>query len=88
MVISAVQRHTSDEIFLRDCDQFDRLYKEGENNARVMAISVHPYLTGMPHRMRYLEQLYDYIFGHEGVVMWTGAEIVDRYRSCFGAAER
>jgi len=25
--------------------------------------------------------LYDYILGHEGVVMWTGAEILDWYRS-------
>ncbi len=40
-----------------------------------MAISIHPYLTGVPHRIKYLEMLYDYILGHEGVVMWTGAEI-------------
>ena len=38
-----------------------------------MAISIHPYLTGVPHRIKYLEMLYDYILGHEGVVMWTGA---------------
>jgi allantoinase len=25
--------------------------------------------------------LYDYILGHSGVVMWTGAEILDWYRS-------
>ena len=34
---------------------------------RVMAISIHPYLTGVPHRIKYLETLYDYILGHEGV---------------------
>ena len=33
-----------------------------------MAISIHPYLTGVPHRIKYLEMLYDYILGHEGVV--------------------
>jgi hypothetical protein len=37
--------------------------------------------TGVPHRIKYLEMLYDYILGHEGVVMWTGAEILDWYRS-------
>jgi len=46
-----------------------------------MAIAIHPYLTGVPHRIKYLEALYDYILGHEGVVMWTGAEILDWYRA-------
>jgi allantoinase len=35
----------------------------------------------VPHRIKYLEMLYDYILGHEGVVMWTGAEILDWYRA-------
>jgi hypothetical protein len=38
-------------------------------------------LTGVPHRIKYLEALYDHILSHEGVVMWTGAEILDWYRS-------
>jgi len=40
------------EQFLKRCtDQFDRLYLEGATNARVMAISIHPYITGVPHRI-------------------------------------
>ena len=81
VVISAVQQQPSDEIFRRGRDQFDRLYLDGATAPRVMAISIHPYLTGVPHRIKYLEMLYDYILGHEGVVMWTGAEILDWYRS-------
>ena len=54
---------------------------DGAKAPRVMAISIHPYLTGVPHRIKYLEMLYDYILGHEGVVMWTGAEILDWYRT-------
>jgi allantoinase len=81
VVISAVQQQPSDEIYRRGKDQFDRLYLDGAKAPRVMAISIHPYLTGVPHRIKYLEMLYDYILGHEGVVMWTGAEIVDWYRS-------
>jgi peptidoglycan/xylan/chitin deacetylase (PgdA/CDA1 family) len=80
VVISAVQQQPSDEIFRRGRDQFDRLYLDGARAPRVMAISIHPYLTGVPHRIKYLEMLYDYILGHEGVVMWTGAEILDWYR--------
>jgi peptidoglycan/xylan/chitin deacetylase (PgdA/CDA1 family) len=81
VVISAVQLQPSDEIFRRGRDQFDRLYQDGLRAPRVMAISIHPYLTGVPHRIRYLEALYDHILGHEGVVMWTGAEILDWYRA-------
>jgi allantoinase len=81
VVISAVQQQPSDEILRRGRDHFDRLYLDGAKAPRVMAISIHPYLTGVPHRIKYLEMLYDYILGHEGVVMWTGAEILDWYRS-------
>ena len=81
VVISAVQQQPSDEIYRRGRDQFDRLYLDGKTAPRVMAISIHPYLTGVPHRIKYLEMLYDYILGHEDVVMWTGAEILDWYRT-------
>ena len=46
---------------------------------RVMAISIHPYLTGVLHRIKYLEQLLDYIRGHEGVVFMTASERGDWY---------
>lgn len=81
VVISAVQLQPSDEIFRRGRDQFDRLYQESADNVRVMSISIHPFLTGVPHRIKYLEQLYDYILGHQGVVCMTGGEILDWYRS-------
>jgi peptidoglycan/xylan/chitin deacetylase (PgdA/CDA1 family) len=81
VVISAVQQQRSDEILRRGRDQFDRLYLEGAEAPRIMAISIHPYLTGVPHRIKYLEALYDYILGHSGVVMWTGAEILDWYKA-------
>jgi allantoinase len=81
VVMSAVQQQPSDEIFRRGRDQFDRLYSDGRTAPRIMAISIHPYLTGVPHRIKYLEALYDYILGHTGVIMWTGAEILDWYRS-------
>ncbi len=78
--ISAVQQLPSDALLTRGRDQFDRLYQEGAEIPRVMAISIHPYLTGVPHRIKYLEQLYDYILGHDGVMMATGAEILDWYK--------
>ena len=80
VVIAAVQHQAADELLRRGRDQFDQLYKEGASIPRVMAISIHPYLTGVPHRIRYLEALYDYILSHEDVVMCTGEEILDIYK--------
>ncbi|MGS1117632.1 polysaccharide deacetylase family protein [Castellaniella sp. UC4442_H9] len=79
VVMSAVQLQPSDEILRRGRDQFDRLYQESADSTRIMAISVHPFLTAVPHRIKYLEQLFDYILGHDGVVPMTGSEILDWY---------
>ena len=77
----AIQQHASAEWLRRGIDQFDRLYQEGEKSARVMAISVHPYITGVPHRIGYLEKLYEYIRQRPGVMLWTGEQILDWYKS-------
>lgn len=86
VVISAVQQHSSDEILKRGKAQFDRLYRDGARSPRVMAISVHPYLSGVPHRIGYLEQLYDYVLGHEDVLVWTGEQILDWFLAQRAAA--
>ena len=86
VVLSAIQQQPSDAILVRGRDQFDRLYQEGASIPRVMAISIHPYLTGVPHRIRYLEALYDHILSHEDVLMCTGAEILDIFRAQQGGA--
>lgn len=81
VVITAVQGHASDELYRRGVDHFDRLYMEGAEQPRVMAISIHPYLTGAPHRIKYLEMLYDHLLAHDGVAMMTGSEILDWFSS-------
>lgn len=74
-----VQHHAS-EIFLQRCrDQFDRLYAEGRDTARVMAIAVHPYISGVPHRIKYFEAVYEHMAKHSGVLYWTGEQILDWY---------
>ena len=80
ITMMALQQHSSDEMLKRATDQFDRLYKESETITRFMAISLHPYITGVPHRIRYLEELYRHILGRPDVLIWTGAEIADWYR--------
>ncbi len=80
ITVYALQHHESDVFLKRGKDQFDRLYQEGATNARVMAISMHPYITGVPHRIRYLEELLDYVIGHEGTCLMTASELGDWYR--------
>ena len=81
ITMMALQHHAADEMLKRSTDQFDRLYRESAAITRVMAISLHPYITGAPHRIRYLEELYRHILGHDGVKMWTGGEIADWFRA-------
>ena len=78
--IYLIQNHASPEIFERSKDQFDTLYEEGAHNARIMPISTHPYITGVPHRIRYYDQIFQYIKRHEGVIFMTGSEILDWYK--------
>lgn len=80
IVVHAVQHMPSNAFMQRCVDQFDRLYEDGESNARVMAISVHPYLTGVPHRIGYFEKLLDHMLTHDKVAWMKGEEIADWYR--------
>jgi len=61
-------------------DQFDTLYREGQHSGRVMAICLHPYLSGVPHRIRCLDEALSYITSHEHVWRATGSEIIDAFK--------
>ena len=60
-------------------DQFDVLYEEGAESGQVMAIALHPFITGVPFRARYLERALEYIAGHDKVWLATSDEIADFY---------
>ena len=77
--IFALQNQPSDAMLKRTIDQFEQLYAESETVTRVMAISVHPYLSGVPHRIGYLKEIYEHILGRSGVAMMTGEQILDWY---------
>jgi peptidoglycan/xylan/chitin deacetylase (PgdA/CDA1 family) len=74
-----LQHHRADELLRRGRDQFERLYGEGARQPRVMAIAVHPYISGVPHRIKYFEALYDHIRRQKGVWLATGEEIYEWY---------
>jgi peptidoglycan/xylan/chitin deacetylase (PgdA/CDA1 family) len=75
-----LQQNRSEEMLLRGIDHFDRLYQESETIPRVMAISIHPYVTGVAHRIGYFEKLLDHIQSRSGVVILTGEQISNWYR--------
>jgi len=62
-------------------DSFDVLYQEGGQIPRVMAIALHPFLIGVPHRIKYLDAALSYMVGHSGVWFATGSEIIEACRS-------
>jgi peptidoglycan/xylan/chitin deacetylase (PgdA/CDA1 family) len=59
--------------------QFDVLYREGKESGRVMAICLHPFIIGVPHRIGALDAALEYICSHEGVWRATGNEIVTHW---------
>lgn len=77
----ALQHHGSEEMLRRGRDQFDQLYRESAEITRVMAISTHPYITGAPHRIGYLEKPLQHIRAHDDVALWQGQQVADWYKS-------
>ena len=62
-------------------DGFDTMYRDGEENGRLMTINLHPWLVGQPFRIGYLEEALAHIMGHDGVWAASGSEIIDWFRS-------
>jgi peptidoglycan/xylan/chitin deacetylase (PgdA/CDA1 family) len=77
-----IQHHAAAEYRNRAIDQFEQLYSDAEESARVMAIVVHPYIMGAPHRMRYFREALEHIRLRPGVLFWTGEQISEWYLSC------
>ena len=73
-------QHQESAAFERRCmDYFERVYEESKTRAKVMAISVHPYISGVPHRIKYYERVLQQLKKQEGVVFWTGEQILNWY---------
>jgi allantoinase len=81
ITIMVVQHHESDYLLKRAIDMLDRLYAEGEARAKIMALAIHPYISGQPHRIKYLEDIYAYANRFAGVLHWNGEQIFDWYMS-------
>jgi peptidoglycan/xylan/chitin deacetylase (PgdA/CDA1 family) len=76
-----IQHHKASEYYDRAIDQFEQLMHDAQESARVMALVVHPYIMGAPHRLKYLRKVLEKITAQEGVIFWTGEQILDWYRA-------
>ena len=81
-----IQHHKASEYYDRAVDQFTQLYQDAAQSARVMALVVHPYIMGAPHRLKYLRDALTHMRDHQGVLFWTGEEILDWYLGQCGKA--
>jgi hypothetical protein len=80
IAIMVLQHHESRVLFERTMAQFERLYREGEDSARVLALCVHPYVSGVPHRIAQFERIFGELTNRPGVLFWTNEQILDWYK--------
>ena len=55
------ESHTPEQYYRMVCDHFDTLYKDSESGGRVLCLPLHPFVIGMPFRIKYLEKALDYM---------------------------
>jgi hypothetical protein len=61
-------------------ESFDVLYRDGAQNGRLLVLNLHPWLSGQPFRIGFLDAALGTIMRRQGVWAATGAAIVDWYR--------
>ncbi len=80
IVLFANQHFPAEEFYNRVTRQFDLLYSEGLENPRIMAVAIHPYISGVPHRIQVLERTLEYLASQKEVWITTGSEILDAFK--------
>ncbi|PPJ15249.1 polysaccharide deacetylase [Nocardia nova] len=69
-------------------DQLDQLYADSADSGRVLALALHPFVTGQAFRHRYLDEALEYVVNHPGVWVTTCDEIAAHYRRTTAASDR
>jgi peptidoglycan/xylan/chitin deacetylase (PgdA/CDA1 family) len=76
-----IQYQDSQSYAQRAIDAFDWLYEEAcvedGPGVRVLSFAVHPYISGQPHRIRYVQEAIAHMTSKPGVVVWDGEQILD-----------
>lgn len=61
-------------------DQFEQLYADAEDGGRVMALALHPFVTGQAFRHKYLDQALACLAAQPGIWLTTSDEIAEHYQ--------
>jgi allantoinase len=78
-------RHSEADFAQQVIDQFDYLAREAETGgARVMSLSLHPWVMGQPHRIGALEKALAHVADARGVWSATAGEIAAAWRAQAG----
>jgi peptidoglycan/xylan/chitin deacetylase (PgdA/CDA1 family) len=73
-------RHSEDEYARQLCDQFDLLHAEASSQGgRILALSLHPWVIGQPHRIGALERALAHVMSRGAVWSATASEILDAF---------
>jgi peptidoglycan/xylan/chitin deacetylase (PgdA/CDA1 family) len=69
------------------CDACDLLLAEAQREGgRILALNLHPWLLGQPHRIGRLEAILDYVMRQEGVWSAPAGAILDAFRETTAGA--
>jgi peptidoglycan/xylan/chitin deacetylase (PgdA/CDA1 family) len=78
-IIYAVERHSSEEMYLRLKNTLELFQRESLTHPRVLALGLHPHLIGVPHRFNSFERMLDLLIKTPGVCFMNGEQIYDWY---------
>ncbi|HEY0393534.1 MAG TPA: polysaccharide deacetylase family protein [Candidatus Elarobacter sp.] len=79
IVVYAIERHSAEELYTRCAAAIETLLAESAQSPRVLAIALHPYLTGTAHRIEVLNRILGYALARDAVCVMTAAELTDWY---------
>lgn len=82
-VIYAIEKHSSPEMKLRieqTVRTFEREIRD-QGRPRVLTISLHPHLSGVPHRINYLMEAVDALLSRSDTIFLSGSQILEWFRA-------
>jgi allantoinase len=71
--------YTPEQWYRYAVDSFDQLYREGENEARMMSLGVHLRIIGRPGRFVWFERFIDHVLSKGGVWITTRRSIAEHW---------
>jgi len=88
IVVYAVEKHSTEELYTRCAAALETLHAESAHSPRILAIALHPYLTGAAHRIAVLGRILTEARERFGACFMTGGELTDWYAAQTPAPQR